>query len=376
MAGERRAEVRTLGSLTVSAATFLPARPPQGHVRIAVRAAGVNFADALLVAGTYQVRPPLPFAPGAECAGVVVACAENICAGSPAAFHVGDCVLALAPRFGAFATAVDVPVGNVYALPRRLLAERDFIRAAAIPVACGTAWLAWRLCGVRVRAATGLDRQAVLVTGASGGAGSAAVLLAKAMGCYVVAVARGEQKTSFCRTVLRADCVLDLVAEGGSAGLAKKIRAVVPGGVDAVFEAVGGQELFAECIRATCRGGKVAIVGFASGHIPTVSANTLLVKGVALVGVYFGADMEHRPGEARRDFSEMLDFCEQHCIDVPVMQPCFSLSDAAKAVDMLRGNRIMGKVVIVIDEAAQNDERHSLGIEDAVADRCDVRSRL
>lgn len=301
----------------------------------------------------YQEKPSLTFTPGAECSGVVTTIAEDVQGES--SLYVGARVMAFCANLGAWSTFVDVPVAYVFVIPSSFGSDAiAFERAAAMPVVAGTAWLAWHLCGVKHRAMCrtdtdcndGHDEQiTVLVTGASGGAGSAAVILAKALGVKVIACARGQRKVNFCSDVLRADYTVDVSDESVS-GLSKQVRRLVPGGVHAAFDSVGGR-CFTECIRSTRWGGRVAIVGFASGTIPSVSANVLLVKGVSVVGVYFGADMQRRPLQARALFCEMLDVAARNKCFLPIART-FALQQASDAVQFMESGHVTGKVILTV----------------------------
>lgn len=303
--------------------------------------------------GLYQDKPQLPFTLGAECAGVITSLANDV--NETEDVYIGAWVMGFCANLGAWATYVDVALWSVFPIPSAFgRATSAFCRAATVPVVFGTAWLAWDLCGVREIAIRTHDHKgiceniAVLVTGASGGAGSAAVILAKALGITVIACARGNNKLLFCKDVLLADHVLD-VSGNSVADLSKRVRLLVPEGVHAAFDAVGGP-IFDECVRATRWGGRVAIVGFASGQIPNIRANILLVKGVSVVGIYFGADLQRRKTESRKLFCQMLDLLAENDLYIPVTET-IPLREADRAIDMLSRGDVMGKVVLTVSES-------------------------
>jgi NADPH:quinone reductase len=356
----RAAVVRRLGVVAVEEEIpgHLSGKPPAaGYVRLSVAFSGVNMADVLRVRGQYQERDVLPFVPGAECSGIISAVGHGV---SNPELAVNTPVLALCLKGGSFATDIDVPAEHVFVVPPEfgpIGHATALARAAAVPIACGTAWLAWNQCGLhdRLQDAKPNDEQWVLVTGASGGAGSAAVLLAKALGYKVVATARGAVKVRFCKESLLSDCVIDVGDVVGGKAVSRTVRDVCPHGVEAAFDAVGG-ELLMECIRAVRWGGRVAIIGFASGVIPRIPANVLLVKGVSVVGVYFGSDMTRRPREAQRLFGDMLKFIALKRIHLPICA-CASLDDVADALDLARTGRVMGKVLIACGPSITPGER-------------------
>jgi NADPH:quinone reductase len=340
----RAAVVRTLGIVRLE--SYFPGRvdgqpPAPGVVRVSVAFAGVNMADALRICGKYQEKDRLPFVPGVECSGFVSAVGVGV---SDSRLTPGTPVLALCPTNGSFATEVDVPAGLVFPVPAGFGPRGSaaaLARAASVPVACGTAWLAWTLCDVR--AVQGQNRW-VLVTGASGGTGVAAVLIAKSLGYNVIATARGAEKVRFCKTRLQADHVLDISDADRRKMLSKSVRDICSQGVDAAFDTVGG-DLLQECIRSTRWAGRVAIVGFASGSIPNIPANILLVKGISVVGVYFGGDVKRRPSESRKLFSDMLRFVESRDIRLPVCE-CVRLEQVDQAIARITAGQAQGKILI------------------------------
>jgi NADPH:quinone reductase len=248
------------------------AAPGPGQVHIALRAAGVNFADYLIISGKYQVRPALPFTPGLEAAGEIVELGPGI-----EGFQLGQRVAVVTRPGGCYATGIVIDAAHVIALPNGI----DYTTAACMPVAYGTAHLA--LAG-RGKLRPG---ETLLVTGAAGGVGIAAVEVGKALGARVIAAARGRDRLGLPQS-RGADEVLDY----GSESLRDRVRALTGGkGADVILDPVGG-DIFDQCLRATNHEGRILVVGFASGRIPSVPTNLILIKNCSIIGVDFGIEMD------------------------------------------------------------------------------------
>ncbi|MCC2665432.1 MAG: NADPH:quinone oxidoreductase, partial [Geminicoccaceae bacterium] len=231
--------------------------PGPGEVRIRVRAAGLNFADSLMIKGQYQDKPALPFVPGLEVAGQIERCGEGV-----AGFAPGERVMAT-PDHGGFAEAVVTRAGNVVRLPDSI----DYPAAAGFAIAYGTAYGALCWAG-RLQAG-----ETLLVHGAAGGVGLATVECGRALGARVIATARGPERLSVAKAH-GADEVIDTASEDVRA----RVRELTDGrGADVVFDPVGG-ELFTASLRSIAWQGRILVVGFASGAIPQIPANLLLVK--------------------------------------------------------------------------------------------------
>lgn len=297
-----------------------------GTVRIRVRTAGLNFADNLIIAGNYQIKPPLPFSPGFEIAGEVVECAPGVANCRP-----GERVMAVLD-YGGFAEEVVAPADSVFVLPD---AVSDAV-ASAFPVAYGTSHL-----GLKYKA--GLHAgESVLVHGAAGGVGLTAVEIAKRMGATVIATASGTEKRAVA-TAAGADHALDSRAED----LREQVKALTGGrGVDVVYDAVGGR-LFDESLRCTAAGGRILLVGFASGDVPQIPANILLVKNIAAIGYYWGAHKVLRPDWMRASFEELLDWLGAGALH-PLVSQTFPLDEAPAALQALKARKTTGKVVLTL----------------------------
>jgi NADPH:quinone reductase len=304
-------------------------QPGPGQVRLRVRAAGVNFADSLIITGRYQERPELPFVPGMEVAGQVEACGEGVMGFGP-----GDRVMATLP-FGGFAEEVVVPASHVVRLPDNI----DYITAAGFAIAYGTAY------GALVWAARLQPGETLVVHGAAGGVGLAAVECGKAMGARVIATARGQARLEVASRH-GADAVIDT----GDEDLRARIRELTRGrGADVVFDPVGG-EVFKASLSAIAWEGRLLIIGFASGEIPQIPASRLLVKNAHALGFYWGSYREHDPARVHAAFEELLDWCEEGRIK-PHVSEVLPLEEAGRAIALLLARKSTGKVVLTVDRA-------------------------
>ncbi len=319
---------RELGDPSVLRLEEMP--PPalgDGQVRIAVKAAGVNFPDILMVQGTYQVKPGLPFVPGLEVAGEVLECGAGVTHVMP-----GQRVLAFARSGGGYASECVVPGGIVTPIPDSM----DFVTAAAFPIAYGTAHFA-----LTHRGRLAAD-ESLLVLGAGGGVGLAAVEVGRLLGARVIAAARGDDKLAVAREH-GAHEVVDYERET----LRDRVKALTDGrGVDVVFDPVGGS-WFDQCVRCIGWEGRILVVGFASGTIPKVAANLVLVKNFSVIGVVFGAHSDRYPDDTRRRLGELL---AQHAAGRlrPRVWKTFDLADAASALAAITSRQVMGKMVLTV----------------------------
>ena len=301
-------------------------KPGPGEALIAVRAAGVNFADTLLVSGKYQEKPAFPFAPGLEAAGAVLECGAGVTRLKP-----GQRVLAMTPH-GAFAERLAVKEGDALVLPRGM----DDATAAGFPVIYGTAYgaLTWHL--------DLKPGQTLVVHGAGGGAGLAAVECGKAIGATVIATAGSDDKLALAKAH-GADHGINYARED----LRERIKDLTGGeGADAVFDPVGG-DAFDASLRSTAWGGRIAVIGFASGRVPQVPANILLVKNISVHGVYWGSYRKRRPDLVAAEFAELFRWFEQGKLK-PHVSHRVPLAEAARALELLTSRQAQGKVVVVV----------------------------
>ncbi len=296
-----------------------------GSVRVAVHAAAINFPDLLILEDKYQVSVPLPFIPGSELAGVVESVADDVSTLVP-----GDRVFG-ATFVGAFAEQVVVPAAALTRIPDGV----DFQRGAAFGVAHATAYHALRSVA-RVQ-----PDEWVVVLGAAGGVGLAAVELAKVLGARVLAAARGPGRLAVC-TAHGADAVVDYCEED----LKVRIKELTGVGADVVIDPVGGP--YAEpALRAMRWGGRFVCVGFASGEIPKIPLNLVLLKGVTVQGLEMRGFLEHAADDARRDRQELLDLLATGRV-APHVSSVFPLGAVRDALHAVADRRTTGKVLIEV----------------------------
>ena len=300
-------------------------KPRRGEVLIDVVAAGVNFPDVLIVQGLYQFKPSGAFTPGGEVAGVISALGEGV-----EGFAVGDRVAAVIP-WGGFAEKVAAPVGALVRVP----AGMDLETAAAFNLTYATALHALR---DRARLQPG---ESVLVLGAAGGVGLASIDVAKAMGARVIAAASTPEKLATC-TAAGADAVIDYTQED----LKKRAKALGKGGVDVVVDAVGGG--FSEpALRATAWGGRFLVIGFAAGDIPKIPLNLPLLKGCAIVGVFWGSFVARQPADHARNQAQLAEWFEAGRLK-PLVSSRHPLENAVDALMELAERRARGKVIVTM----------------------------
>jgi NADPH2:quinone reductase len=303
-------------------------RPGPGEVLVEVHAAPVNYVDLLVVGGTYQSLPARPFIPGKGPAGVVVALGPDVTAP-----RVGERVLAMAEE-GGYAEAVVLPAYQCYGLPPRM----SFFEAASLSLVYDTAWFALR---ERARLAPG---ETVLVLGASGGVGRASVQLAHAMGAHVLAGISRPEKAVSAREA-GADAVIDLSRQDLRDALREEVWAATEGhGADVILDPLGG-DVFDAALRALAWCGRLVVIGFAAGHIPTVKTNYLLVKNVEVSGLQVSDYRKRRPAQVAACFGEIFELYEQNRIK-PAAPEVFALDQAGEALAAVRDRRLAGRAVL------------------------------
>jgi NADPH:quinone reductase len=326
----RAMQVTTLGEPLAMAEVPVP-EPGPGEVQLAVRACGVNFADTLMAAGRYQEKLPLPFTPGLEVCGTVTALGPGTA--GPA---VGTRVAAF-PGRGGFGEYLAVPAALCRPVPEAMPDEE----AAAFLVAYGTAEVAL---GHRAGLKPG---ETLLVRGAAGGVGLTGVEVGKVMGARVIAVARGAEKLAVAEAA-GADHLVDAEED-----LRAAVRAL--GGADVVYDPVGGAA-FAAALRATRAGGRLLPLGFASGEVPQIPANILLVKNLTVHGLYWGAYATLDPSVLARSFETLFGWYEAGRLR-PHVSHVLPLEAANEALDLLRGRQATGKVVVRVAGDEKASER-------------------
>lgn len=294
-----------------------------GDVLVEVHAAGVNFPDGLIVSGNYQTKPALPFVPGSEAAGVVRAVGADV-----TGIGVGERVLAFC-GMGGYAELVTVPATMVFPVPESM----SFVDAAGFAVTYGTSYH-----GLVDRAALAA-RETLLVLGASGGVGLTAVEIGKALGARVIAAASSADKLALCREH-GADEVIDYAADD----LKTRLKQVAPDGVDVVYDPVGGEHAQA-AVRALAWGGRYLTVGYASGDIPKVGLNRLLVTEGSVHGVLWGAWARRHPDRNADNMRSLFDWYDRGALR-PHISGTYPLADAPAALDVVMGRRARGKVIL------------------------------
>jgi NADPH2:quinone reductase len=296
--------------------------PGPGQVVVAVEAAGVNFVDVLLIAGTYQIKIPTPFTPGSELAGTVAALGAGVDTVS-----VGDRVFAT--TFGAFASHVAVPAAALVRVPDGVDADR----AASLVQSYSTMWFAL------TRRTTVAPGETVLVLGAGGGIGLAAVDVATALGARVIAAASSTEKLEAARAAGATDFINYTTED-----LKVRAKELSGGGVDVVVDPVGG-ELAEPALRAMGWDGRFLVIGFAAGGIPALRANLVLLNNRAVIGVDWGAWTGRDPDDARLLLDEILAAVADGRLH-PAAPHVAPLDDAARVLQDALDRKLVGKTVL------------------------------
>ncbi len=322
------------GPETLELTTLPDPTPGRGEILVGIRAAGVNFPDTLMIRDLYQMKPPRPFAPGGEVAGEVLALGEDV-----EGFEVGDRVLALTGH-GGFATHLAVKAKDAIKFPDTM----PFDEAACFIFTYGTSYHA-----LKDRAAL-QPGETLLVLGAAGGVGSAAIELGKAMGARVIAAVSTPDKAEFCRSIGADETILypkDPDKDAQKA-FSKDIKALAGAeGVDVIYDAVGGA--YAEpALRSIAWKGRYLVVGFPAG-IPSVPLNLALLKGCQIVGVFWGASVFREPDAHAENLSELFDLYAAGKVK-PRITARFPLSEGAAAIELLSQRSVLGKVVVTMDD--------------------------
>lgn len=304
-----------------------PPIPGPNDVHIRVRAAGLNFADTLQIAGKYQSKLKPPFIPGMEVAGEIISLGSEV----TRPLRIGQRVMAFMRGGGAFAEEALVDSEWLVPIPD----EMDDIIAAGFPTVYGTSNFALKHRGQLKKGET------LLVLGAAGGVGLTAVELGKQMGARVIAAAGGEKK---CNVTL--DHGADFAIDYKSESIKERVREITDGiGADVVYDAVGG-DVFDQAIRAVNWEARMLIIGFASGRIQQVPANLILVKNISVVGVVYGAQTERDPAYGASFVQEAADFFKQGKLK-PHTGKVFPLEDATGAMNALLSRDYAGKIILV-----------------------------
>ena len=291
-----------------------------------VHAAGINFPDTLIIEGKYQFKPPFPFSPGGEASGVISAVGENV-----SHLNVGDRVMALT-GWGSCAEQIAVPAYNILPMPDAM----DFTTAAAFSMTYGTAIHALKQRGALQAGET------LLVLGASGGVGLAAIEIGKAMGARVIAAASSAEKLEVARQA-GADELINYQDED----IRERLKTLTKGqGVDVIIDPVGG-DLFETVFRSIAWNGRMLVIGFASGTIPSLPANLPLLKGAAVIGVFWGSFAQRQPQDNVANFQQLFAWFAEGKLK-PLVSQTFALEDTAQAINTLAARKAVGKLVIKV----------------------------
>lgn len=302
-------------------------RPGPDEILIDVQAVGVNFVDLLVIGGTYQFLPPRPFTPGKLPAGRVVEVGSNV-----TCFKVGDRVLTTAEQ-GGYAEQATALAEHSYRIPNSM----PFTDAAAMALAFDTAWFALH---ERGRLQPG---ETVLVLGATGAVGLAAVQLAKASGARVLAGVSSMSKADMVKKA-GADEIVDLSVDNLRDGLRDQVRSFSPGGADVVIDTLGDR-FFAAALRAMAWSGRLVVIGFAAGEIPSIKVNYLLVKNIEVSGLQVSDYRKRMPARMRECFEQVFAFYEQGIVQAPEMS-VRSLDDFAQALGEIRDRKTKERIVL------------------------------
>ncbi|MCC5859092.1 MAG: NADPH:quinone oxidoreductase family protein [Ectothiorhodospiraceae bacterium] len=302
-------------------------QPAPGQVVVSVHACAVNFPDTLIIQGKYQFKPEMPFAPGGEVAGVIKAVGEGV-----DGYAVGDRVIAI-PGWGGFSEEVAVRPEKLIPLPDGIPMDE----AAALVITYGTTHY-----GLKDRGAI-QPGETLLVLGAAGGTGVAAIELGKVLGARVIAAASSEEKLAFCRQH-GADDTINYVEED----LRERLRQLTDNkGVDVVYDPVGGP--YTEpALRSLGWKGRLLVIGFTAGDIPRPPLNLPLLKGASIVGVFYGAFQQQEPERYRALMAELLEWVREGRVR-PSITARYPLDQAPRALQDILDRRVTGKVVVQTD---------------------------
>jgi NADPH2:quinone reductase len=307
----------------------VPSEPvPPGSVKIGVRAAGVNFPDVLIIQGQYQFKPTPPFSPGAEVSGDVLEVGSGV-----SGFSVGDRVIGMCGWNG-FREEVIVTADRCLLMP----AKMDYDTGAAISMTYGTSYHALVQRG-RLKAG-----ETLLVLGATGGVGTAAVEIGKLLGANVIAAGGSDEKL---KAVKEKYGIVHVVNYASGAPLKDQIKTLTSGtGADVIYDAVGG-DLFEQALRSINWDGRLLVVGFAAGTIPQAKANLILLKGCSVVGVFWGAFAAREPETNRKNFEQLFRWFEEGLLH-PLVSHRFPLEKAADALSAIVSREVVGKAILTV----------------------------
>lgn len=300
--------------------------PKEGEVVVEVYAAAMNFPDTLQIAGKYQFKPPFPFSPGSEAGGVIKTLGANV-----EGLAIGDRVVAM-PGIGCMAEQVICPASQVKKIPEAM----DFKAASGFTLVYGTSLYALKQ---RAQLQPG---ETLLVIGASGGVGLSAIELGKVMGATVIAAASSDEKLAYAK-----NAGADGLVNYGDGELKNKVKDLTDGkGADVIYDPVGG-DLFDQAVRCINWNGRLLVIGFTSGRIPQYPTNLALLKGMSLVGVFWGAWRQREPQEDQANLEELFRLYTKGKLK-PLVTQSFALEDYVSAFNVFTERKAIGKVVFEI----------------------------
>ena len=300
--------------------------PDSGEVLVGVHASGVNYADTVLIAGQYQARPPLPFSPGFEVAGKVLTVGTGVRGVKPGDRIAATCI------YGGYAEAVSVPEASVYPIPDGM----DYVTAAAFTIAYGTAHV-----GLTHKAGLRAG-EVLLVHGAAGGVGLAAVEIGKLLGATVIATASSEAKLQLAERY-EADYLINYSKEE----FWRRVKEITGGkGADVIFDPVGG-DVFDKSVKCISRDGRLLVIGFASGRISKLPVNLLLVKNFTVIGLYWGAYALEGEKIIAASQAALRSWWEQGSLH-PYVSRTYPLYQAHDALNHLLRRESTGRIVLSI----------------------------
>ncbi len=293
------------------------------EILIKVLATSLNFADTLLISGKYQEKPNLPFAPGMEVCGVIEKYGKSV-----SNFTVGERIVAYV-GFGGLSEYISVNQNLCFSIPDAISNEK----AASLLIAYGSTELALNY------KAKLLKGETLLVLGASGGVGTSAVQIGKAMGAFVVAVARGEKKCLQTKSM-----GADLIFDSSVIDLKSELNRLKK--IDVIYDPIGGSQ-FQDALSASKPETRILPIGFASGEVPNIPANIIMVKNITLIGFQIGTYRSYKPNVLRGCFNRLVKMWSQNIID-PYISKTFPLDHSNEAIDLIKQRQSNGKIVVSI----------------------------
>ncbi|XVE86008.1 hypothetical protein DITRI_Ditri18aG0001500 [Diplodiscus trichospermus] len=329
--GDPASSLSSSSPIEVCANYPIPELDSPTAVKVKVKVTSLNYANYLQILGKYQEKPPLPFIPGSDYANIVDAVGPAF-----TNFKVGDHVSSFAD-FGSYAAFIVQDQSLLFGVPKGC----DLVAAAALPGAFGTSHVAL------LHRVNLTSSQVLLVLGAAGGVGVAAVQIGKVCGAVVIAVASGAEKVQFLKS-LGVDHVVDLTNQNVTASIKEFLKSRNLKGVDVLYDPVGGK-LTKETMKLLNWGAQILVVGFASGEIPVIPANSTLVKNWTVHGFFLGFYRRHRPAVFEDSIQELLSWMEKGLITIHISH-AYSLSEANLAFSAIKDRKAIGKVMIAFDD--------------------------